>query len=132
VNVEDFVNIWVIPVIRVGRNESMGYGGWLVFKILTERPAVDFLLKSCILGAALADSVDVVIEKPRMARRMAHRSTPGEIDATAMQYFKVNVFFPFIDHCLNDLAINILRCCVYPLFFFTEAIASVASLDATP
>jgi hypothetical protein len=27
---------------------------------------------------------------------MAHRSTAGEIDDTAMQYFKVNVFFPFI------------------------------------
>ena len=50
---------------------------------------------------ALADSVDVVvIEKPRMARRMAHRSTAGDIDDMAMQYFKVNVFFPFIDHCL--------------------------------
>ena len=53
---------------------------------------------------ALADSVDVVvIEKPRTARRMAHRSTAGEIDNTAMQYFKVNVFFPFIDHCLMQL-----------------------------
>ena len=49
---------------------------------------------------ALADSVDEVIEIARTARRMAHRSTAGEIDATAMQYFKVNVFFPFIDHCL--------------------------------
>ena len=28
----------------------------------------------------LADSVDVVIEKPRTVRRMAHRSTAGEID----------------------------------------------------
>ena len=53
--------------------------------------------------AALADSVDVVIEKPRTARRMAHRSTPGEINATAMQYFKVNLFFPFIDHYLMQL-----------------------------
>ena len=35
----------------VGQNESIEYGGWLVFKILTERtPAVDFLLKSCTLG----------------------------------------------------------------------------------
>jgi hypothetical protein len=52
---------------------------------------------------ALADSADVVIEKPRMVRRMAHRSTAGEIDNTAMLYFKVNVFFPFIDHCLLQL-----------------------------
>ena len=52
---------------------------------------------------ALADSVDEVIEIARTARRMAHRSTAGEIDATAMQYFKVNVFFPFIDHCLMQL-----------------------------
>jgi hypothetical protein len=52
---------------------------------------------------SLADSVDVVIEKPRMARRMGHRSTAGEIDDTAMYYFKVNVFFPFIDHYLMQL-----------------------------
>ena len=48
---------------------------------------------------ALADSVDVVIEKPRMD----HRSTAGEIDDRAIQYFKMNVFFPFIDHCLMQL-----------------------------
>ena len=40
---------------------------------------------------ALVDSVDVVIEKPRTAQRMAHWSTAGEINDTAMQYFKVNV-----------------------------------------
>jgi hypothetical protein len=45
----------------------------------------------------------VVIEKRRTARRMAHRSTAGEIDDMAMQYFKVNVFFPFVDHCLMRL-----------------------------
>ena len=49
---------------------------------------------------ALADSVDVVIEKPRTVRRMAHLSTAGEIDNTAMLYFKVNVF-PI--HCLLQL-----------------------------
>ena len=49
------------------------------------------------------DSVDVVIENRRTARRMAHRSTAGEIDDMAMQYFKVNVFFPFVDHCLMRL-----------------------------
>ena len=44
---------------------------------------------------ALADSDDIaVIEKPRRARIMAHRSSAGDIDYTAMQYFKVNVFFP--------------------------------------
>jgi hypothetical protein len=34
---------------------------------------------------------------------MAYPSTAGEIDDTAMQYFKVNVVFPFIDHCLMQL-----------------------------
>jgi hypothetical protein len=34
---------------------------------------------------------------------MAHWCTAGEIDNTAMQYFKLNVFFPFIDHCLIQL-----------------------------
>jgi len=44
---------------------------------------------------ALADSDDIaVIEKPRRARIMAHRSSAGDIDYTAMQYFKVNVFLP--------------------------------------
>ena len=53
---------------------------------------------------ALSDSVDVVvIEKSRTTRRMAHRPTGGEIDNTTMLYFKVNVLFPFIDHCLLQL-----------------------------
>ena len=34
---------------------------------------------------------------------MIHRSTAGEIDDATMQYFKANVFFPFIDHCLMQL-----------------------------
>jgi hypothetical protein len=56
---------------------------------------------------ALAISVDVaVIEKPRTARRMAHRSSAGEIGDMAMQYFKVNVFFPFIDYCLMQLELR--------------------------
>lgn len=53
--------------------------------------------------ATLAECVEVEIEKPRTARRMAHRSTAGDINDTALQYYKVNVFFPFIDHCLNQL-----------------------------
>ena len=52
---------------------------------------------------ALVDSVDVVIEKPRTEQRMTHWSTAGEIDDSAMQYFKVNVFFPFIGHCLMQI-----------------------------
>ena len=44
-----FREFWVI--IGVGQNESNEQGGWLVFKILTERtPSLDFPLKSCILG----------------------------------------------------------------------------------
>ena len=34
---------------------------------------------------------------------MAHRSTVGEIGDMAMQYFKVNVIFQFIDRCLMQL-----------------------------
>ena len=42
------------------------------------------------------DSVDIVIEKPRTAQRMAHWSTAGEINDTAM-------FSLTIDHCLMQL-----------------------------
>ena len=52
---------------------------------------------------ALANYVDVVIEKSRTARRMVHRFTAKKNDDTAMQYFKVNAFFPFFDHCLTQL-----------------------------
>ena len=52
---------------------------------------------------ASADSVDVAIEKARTVRRMADQSTAGELDNTAMLYFKVKVFFPFIDHFLLQL-----------------------------
>jgi hypothetical protein len=54
----------------------------------------------CRLIEALVYSVDVAIEKPRTAHRMTQWTTVGEIDDSAMQYIKVNVFFPFIDHCL--------------------------------
>ena len=34
---------------------------------------------------------------------MVHRSTAGEVDDSASRYYKLNVFFPFIDHCLAQL-----------------------------
>jgi hypothetical protein len=52
---------------------------------------------------ALADRIDVQLEKPRAAIRMKHRSTAGDANDTACLYFKVNVFFPFIDHCVVQL-----------------------------
>ena len=52
---------------------------------------------------ALADRIDVQLEKPRAAIRMKHRSTAGDANDTACLYFKVNVFFPFIDHCVAQL-----------------------------
>lgn len=51
----------------------------------------------------LATSVDTQIEKPRTSNRMVHRSTAGEVDDSASRYYKLNVFFPFIDHCLAQL-----------------------------
>jgi hypothetical protein len=50
---------------------------------------------------ALADSVDVVIEKPRTTRRMTHRSIAGEIGDTAMQYFKVNALSIIVFASMN-------------------------------
>jgi hypothetical protein len=52
---------------------------------------------------ALADRIDVQLEKPRTAIRMKHRSTAGDGNDTASRYFKVNVFCPFIDHCVAQL-----------------------------
>jgi hypothetical protein len=43
---------------------------------------------------ALADRIDVQLEKPRTAIRIKHRSTAGDVNDTACRYFKVNVFFP--------------------------------------
>jgi hypothetical protein len=52
---------------------------------------------------ALADRIDVQLEKPRTAIRMKHRSTAGDANDTACRYFKVNVFVPFIGHCVPQL-----------------------------
>jgi hypothetical protein len=41
---------------------------------------------------ALADRIDVQLEKPRTAIRIKHRSTAGDVNDTACRYFKVNVF----------------------------------------
>ncbi|CAC5419176.1 unnamed protein product [Mytilus coruscus] len=47
-----------------------------------------------------ATCVNIQLEKPRTAKRMTQRSTAGVASDTASKYFKINVFFPFIDHCV--------------------------------
>ena len=83
-------------------NESNEQGGWLVLKILTEcTPAVDFPLKSCILGQV------------------------GTVPV------KDSLNFCWC-HCFNSRLMVVFTIIKKENDNFTDAIASAASMDATP
>lgn len=49
---------------------------------------------------AIADSVDVVLSKPRVASCSRYRNNAGGCESdNAVEYYRINVYFPFIDHC---------------------------------
>lgn len=52
-------------------------------------------------ATAIADSLEIELTKPRTTGRMRHRENAEAVDAES--YYKINTFFPFADHCLNEL-----------------------------
>ncbi|KAJ8306269.1 hypothetical protein KUTeg_016814 [Tegillarca granosa] len=54
-------------------------------------------------ASTLAECVNVCIEKPRVSGRMAHRAAAGDACDSALVYFRINMFYPFIDHCVAQL-----------------------------
>ena len=51
----------------------------------------------------LASTVGLTIEKPRTARTQIHRGNVGSTDQSPSTYYRLNVFYPFIDHVVTEL-----------------------------
>lgn len=51
----------------------------------------------------LASTVGLTIEKPRTARKQIHRGNVGSVDQSSSTYYRLNVFYPFIDHVVTEL-----------------------------
>ena len=51
----------------------------------------------------LSDSIGISIKKPRVADRQTHRANAGTISQTDSDYYRINVYFRFIDHILQQL-----------------------------
>lgn len=49
---------------------------------------------------ALANDMDITIVKPRTAVTQRHRANAG-LEKTPKDYFRVNIFYPFIDHVVK-------------------------------
>ena len=50
---------------------------------------------------ALANDMDITPVKPRTAVTQRHRANAG-LEKTPKAYFRVNIFYPFIDHVLQE------------------------------
>ncbi len=54
-------------------------------------------------ATAIADTIDIVLSKPRTVACSRFRSNAGsELDSGAMEYYRRNVYYPFIDHCVSQ------------------------------
>ena len=51
----------------------------------------------------LASTVGLTIEQPRAARAQIHRSNVGSVDQSSSMYYRLNVFYQFIDHVITEL-----------------------------
>ena len=50
-----------------------------------------------------ANKIGVEPQKPRSANRQRHRANAGAAEQSVEQYFKLNVFHPFLDHIITHL-----------------------------
>ena len=51
----------------------------------------------------LASSIDLTIVKPRTATIQIHRANAGRVNQTASDYYRMNLYYPFIDHVIEQL-----------------------------
>jgi hypothetical protein len=51
----------------------------------------------------LADSINMTIQKPCTASIQQHRANAGEVSQTPSDYCRINVYYPFIDHVVEQL-----------------------------
>ena len=48
-------------------------------------------------------SVGIIIDKPRTARVQRHRANSGATTVSCSNYYRINVYYPFIDHVITEL-----------------------------
>ena len=48
-------------------------------------------------------SVGVNVVKPRIARIQCHRANAGDVDQSCSEYYRINVYYNFIDHVIREL-----------------------------
>lgn len=53
-------------------------------------------------ATAIADSIGIQLQKPRTAGQMRHRAN-ATLTGTAEEYYRINTYLPFVDHCLSEL-----------------------------
>ena len=51
----------------------------------------------------LSSTVGITIDKPRTARVQCHRANAGAADQSCSDYYRINVYYPFIDHVIKEL-----------------------------
>ena len=51
----------------------------------------------------LASAVEITLDKPRTARAQCHRANAGAADQSCSDYYRINVYYPFIDHVIQEL-----------------------------
>lgn len=51
----------------------------------------------------VATTTGITISKPRTARIQCHRANAGPLDQSCSEYYRINVYYPFIDHVIKEL-----------------------------
>ena len=51
----------------------------------------------------MASATGITVVKPRTARVQCHRANAGASDQSWSDYYKVNVYYPFVDHVISEL-----------------------------
>ena len=58
---------------------------------------------------SLASTFRLTIEKPRTARAQIYRDNVGSVDQSPSTYYRLNVFYTFIDHVVTELETRFLN-----------------------
>ena len=51
----------------------------------------------------IASAVGISISKPRSVGQQLHRANAGAVDQSPSDYYRINVYYPFIDHVVDEL-----------------------------
>jgi hypothetical protein len=51
----------------------------------------------------IADSIGIELSKPRTVRWMTNRANAAFAEDSVPSYYRINAFFPFVDHCISEL-----------------------------